>query len=81
MDEKTIADGHLLYVICLRDHAYAQIGPFANYDVLRVWADAEEKNGDDPRWQSIELPADVASSGPQLHTSSWHFERDQQTYR
>lgn len=36
------------------------IGPFANDDELGAWGRAWQANyGDDPRWQQIELPADL----------------------
>ena len=67
---KNITPGHSLYAICIRDHAYFLIGPFEGYDTLAHWGDHELRNGDDPRWQSIELPA--GWSTPEPHGPDWH---------
>lgn len=67
----TIADGHKLYAICIRDRVYYLVGPFESYDELRIWGDYELHNGDDPRWQSIQLPDDT-SLIPEVHGPDWH---------
>ncbi len=67
---KTVAEGHKLYAVCMRDNAYYLVGPFDSYGALRVWGDVERDNGDDPRWQSIELPGHALM--PDVHGPDWH---------
>lgn len=68
---KQITDGHKLYALCFRNHAYYIVGPFESYDTLTVWGDHEEQHGDDPRWQSIELCGD-GDLLPVAHGPDWH---------
>lgn len=65
-----IRDGHKLYAICTRHTAYYIVGPFDSWDALDLWGLYEEKNGDDPRWQSVELPDGVTM--PTEHPADWH---------
>jgi len=69
-----ITEGHRLYVVCLRNHAFYLVGPFDSYDAMRDWADYEEQHGDDPRWQSIELREAQLTPMPigALHGPDWH---------
>jgi hypothetical protein len=40
------------------------IGPFADREKLKAYGrDWQERNGDDPRWQSVEMADHIAAGG------------------
>ena len=59
-----------LYAVVMRDHAYYLVGPFVDRAALSQWAEVEQAQGDDPRWQSIELP--YRALLPVLHGPDFH---------
>jgi len=72
---KTITPGCELFVIVMRDHAYARVGPFPSHEAMIMWGHVERDRGDDPRWQSLELPRN--SRVPALHDRFWHPDDDE----
>lgn len=66
-----VTEGYQLYALCVRNHAHYIVGPFEGYQALQVWGDHEGDNGDDPRWQSIELRGD-SDLMPAVHGPDWH---------
>ena len=44
------------YIIRMRDTSYTVVGPFETQDDAAKWGRRDQaENGDDPRWQTIEL--------------------------
>lgn len=65
----------LLYVIAMRNNAYYRVGPFANKEDMVAWGNHEFENGDDPRWQAVELNAD--NMHPKILNAEEHPPQDE----
>ena len=52
-------------IICIKDDSYQVVGPFDDHENMLAWGRRwQEKNGDDPRWQTVYL---ADPSAPPTH--------------